>query len=206
MVRELNYNLEPIDAEGDEIRATVVNRAIELLEREKILIAEYTDDDLINFALEWKDLCGDDTKRARKLLVSRVDGELTALEWVHQNYTLDRLFCLYEFSVYCEWLSIGELIRHFGDFLRVFIALEGTKPSWCIVPFHLLLKVGYSELWRRYRTYVICEWLKSHWKEAYDHFENNIGTLESLPKVRDLEYSQVFTQYKKIRIGRKNDL
>ena len=205
MVRELNYHLEPIDAEGDKIRATIVSRAIELLEREKLVILEYSDDSLVDFALEWKDLCGDDTKRARKLLTSKVVEGVTALEWINQNYSLDRLFCLYEFSVYCEWLDVGEIIRHFGDFLRVFITLEGQRPSWCSGPFHLVLKVGYSELWRQYRTYVICEWLKVHWNEAYSHFENNIGVLDSLPKLRDLEYSQVFTQYKKMRMNRKGD-
>lgn len=198
-MRALNYTLEPIDSGGDKIRSTVITRGVELLEREKIVIPQYTDDDLVNFALEWKDLSGVDTKSARRVLAQCVEVDCTALEWVCRNYSLDRLFCLYEFSVYCEWLDVVEIIQHFGDFLRVFIALEGSKPSWCTVTFHLLLKVAYVELWRLYRTHVICEWLEDHWDEAVDHFERNIGNLASLPKIRDLEYSHVYTQYNRMR-------
>lgn len=199
MVRAFNYELEPIDVDGNKIREVVINRAIELLEREKLEIPAYADDEIINFALEWQGLSGLDTKRVRGFLNKPLKDGITPLEWVFENYSLDRLFCLYEFTVYCEWISVSEIIRHFGDFLRVFMTLQGKRPDWYDGPFHLVLKVSYSELWRRYRTYVIREWLKANWKEAEAHFENNVGTLSSLPKVRDLEYKHVYTQYKKMK-------
>jgi hypothetical protein len=126
-----------------------------------------------------------------------VDGKV--LDWVAKNYSVERLYTLYEFTMYCNWIDAKEVVQHFGDFLRVFMTIEGVKPSWCYVPFHVLLHVGYIEIWRTHRTKIVREWLSSHWEEAVDHFENNRGLLESLPKLQGLEYHHVYTQYLSLR-------
>ena len=198
MVGSLGFNLAIIDEDGSKIRAGIVEQGIAVVESDHLEIPLYTDDQVVSFALEWQDLDGLDTKRARKLLMSEIDvGKV--LSWVKQNYSLERLRVLYEFSLYCNWLDSKGVICHFGDLLRVFMTLQGERPSWCAVSYHLLLQVAYVELWKRYRTQSIREWLTLHWQEAVEHFENNRGLLDSLPKLQGMEYHHVYTQYKLLR-------
>ena len=192
------FGLCKLDKEDEQLRFDIIMKALDLIELEKIDVPVFSDDQVVDFALEWSNVNSDLSRIARRLFSYKVEG-ITGLKWVQKNYSISRLRVMYDFSEYCDWIMPDEIIQHFKDVLKVFMALEGVRPSWCSVPFHLFLQVAYTKIFSEHRTKIIIAWLSDNWEEATDFFENNRGTLASFPWDSHIEVSHIFTQYKRFR-------
>ena len=192
------FGLCKLDKEDEQLRFDIIMNALDVIEKERVDVFTYTDDQVIDFALEWSNIDGNLSVLARRLFYFKV-ADINGLKWVQRNYSIPRLRVLYDFSEYCDWLTPDDILRHYKDVLKVFIALQGQKPSWCDVPFHLFLQVAYTQIFSIYRTKLIVKWLGSDWAEAVNFFESNKGALQSFPWESHIEVSHIFTQYKKLR-------
>ena len=193
------FGLCSLNKEDEQLRFDVVMKALDVIEEERVDVPVFSDDQVVDFALEWSSIDGDLSRKARCLFFYVVGDDLSGLKWVQKNYSIPRLRALYDFSEYCDWITPDEIIRHFKDVLKVFMALQGQKPFWCNVPFHLFLQVAYTKVFSEHRTKLIIAWLSDHWDEAVDFFENNRGTLRDFPWDSHIEVSHVFTQYRRLR-------
>ena len=198
----VNLNLAVLDQEGAKIRYELVERALKLIEDERIDVPIYSDDQIADFVLEWQDLERVENKRAKiKLRCKLIDG--TVLDWIFKNYSFERLYILYEFSEYCDWLEPKEVIQHFGDILKIFLAIRGPEPKWYDgKSYHTLLQYAYRDLYKRYRVYLIRKWLNENWVVATKVFEDNIGTLPPFDYLQGVEYHHIYTQYRRM-VGEK---
>lgn len=193
------FGLCKLDKEDEQIRLDVIMKALDVIEKEKIDVPIYTDDQVIDFALEWSGVCSVLSRSARQLLKYKVDVGMSGSRWVQTYYSIPRLRALYDFSEYCDWITPDDIILHFKDVLKVFMALQGLTPSWCKVPFHLFLQVAYTQIFSVYRTKLIIEWLGKNWPTAVDFFEDNRGTLQSFPWESHIEVSHIATQYRRLK-------
>ena len=194
----VDFNVIVLDSEGAKIRYDLVERALKLVEDEKIEVVMCSDDEIADFVLEWQDLERVDNKMAKAKLRCKLEDS-TVLEWVFKTYTLERLYVLFEFSEYCDWLTPKEIVSHFGDLLKLFIAIRGRIPEWYNgSAYHTLLQYGYRELYKRFRTHLIRKWLSENWVEASKVFETGMGSLPSFIQLQGVEYHHVYTQYKRM--------
>ena len=198
MVSE-RFGLYRLDKEDEQLRFDIIMKALDVIEREKVDVPVFSDDQVIDFALEWSNIDGNLARTARRLFLYKVDDDTTGLKWVKNSYSITRLRALYDFSEYCDWILPDEIIQHYKDVLKVFMSLQGRKPEWCSVPFHLFLQVSYTKLFSDYRSRLIVEWLRKNWNEAENFFEDNKGTLQGFPWESHIEVSHVFTQYKRLK-------
>jgi hypothetical protein len=187
--------LPPEDAK---VRFELVKAANEVLVKEGLETLFLSSEELLDFILQWNVSDGVRTKEARALLSRYLDEEkCTVLEWVKKSYSYDKLYLLYEFSIYCGWLGAKEIIDHFGLTLNVFYSLYGKVPSWCNVPFHLVLRVAYVEVWKVYRSQTIRKWLDENWEEAGKLLGQNIGVpSDDFPHIQGVEWHHVQTIYR----------
>ena len=194
----VDLKLAVLDPEDARTRFELVERAVKLAVEEKLVTREYTDNEIADFVLEWQDLERVDNKVAKAKLHCRINN-VSVLEWVFQNYTFERLYIMFEFSEYCDWLTPKEIIQHFGDLLKIFFAIRGELPEWYNgSSYHVLLQYAYRDLYKRYRTHLIREWLIKNWDVAVSVFDKNTGTLPVFDDVQGVEYHHIYTQYKKM--------
>ena len=195
----MTLKLMKLDRNDEQLRADIILAATDLIRAEKIDIPTYTNDDVLDFVLEWYDLSGRISVLARKEFSRVVVNGETTLDWIRGEYSISRLEICYRFSSYCDWLDPKEIIQHWGDLVKVFLAVQGSTPSWWkgVVPYHCLLQNAYTYLYRSYRVKIICVWLQAHWEEAVNYFEYNTGIL-SFPYPWGVEEYHVYTQYRRL--------
>ena len=194
----VDLKLATLDAEGAKLRYELVERALKLIEAEKLEVLEATDDQIADFVLEWQDLERVDNRDAKLRLHCKIKDD-TVLEWVFKNYSFERLYVMFEFSEYCDWLTPKEIIQHFGDLLKLFIAIRGKTPEWYSgKAYHVILQYAYRDLYKRYRVHLIREWLATNWVAASRVFEDNVGALPSFEALQGVEYHHIYTQYRKM--------
>lgn len=194
----VDLKLAALDQEGAKIRYELVERALKLIEDEKINIPEYSDDQVADFVLEWQDLERIDNRQAKIKLRCKLDDG-TVLEWLFKSYSFERLYVLFEFSEYCDWLTPKEIIQHFGDLVKLFLAIRGDVPEWYGgKSYHTILQYAYRDLYKRYRVYVIRKWLNENWVVVSRVFEDNIGVLPPFDVLQGVEYHHIHTQYRKM--------
>jgi GNAT superfamily N-acetyltransferase len=191
----VNLNIATLDSDDAKLRFEIVEEALEVIEREGIEVRDYSDEELAAFVSEWQDLSGADTKAAKKLLT------VENIRWLEQNYSYPRLLAFCNFVEYCEWLAPREIVQHYGDLLKLFLALRGPKPPWCLgVPYQRVLRVALSQVHSEYRTERIRQWLSEHWVEACRMFGDSTGApTEDFPMLMGVTWGHVYTQYKRIR-------
>jgi len=194
----VDLNLAVLDEESAKVRYELVERALEVIEEEKLDVPKYTDDDIADFVLEWQDLERVDNKQAKIKLKCKL-GDGTVLDWMFKNYTFERMYVMFEFSEYCDWLESREIVQHFGDLLKLFLAIRGPHPEWYNgKSYHVLLQYAYRALYREYRVFMIREWLEKNWEIATKVFETNMGVLPPFDSIQGVEYHHIYTQYRKM--------
>jgi len=199
----VGLDLLPLDTEGAKLRYDIVNKALKLIDTEHIVVGDYTDDEIADFLLEWQDLSRTSNSTAKLKLRSLVEG-ISVLEWVYNHYSLERLYVMYEFSEYCDWLSSREIIQHFGDLVKLFLAIRGPNPEWYSGGyFHRILQYAYRELFKKYKVFLIRKWLNENWELAVNVFEKRQGTLDSFPYLQGIDYQHIHTQYRKLVENRR---
>lgn len=191
----VNLNIAQLDRDDAKLRFEIVEEALEVLEKDGIEVEDYSDEALAKFVQEWQDLTGEDTRNAKKLLSAE------RLVWIEATYSYKRLVAFCDFVEYCEWLAPPDIVKHYGDLLKLFIALRGPIPSWSIgVPYQRVLRVAFSQVHSAYRGEMIRRWLNKHWKEAVKMLEDHMGAPgEDFPEVMGVTWGHVYTQYKKMQ-------
>ena len=186
--------------EDDKLRFELLQDADRLLSEENIKINEFTNDELIDFILTWHVEDRIRTKVARALLSVWLEKEeCTVRQWIKKNYSFNRMYVLYEFSNYCSWISPSDIINHFGESLNIFLSIYGETPNWCTVPYHLLIRVAYTDVWIDYRTKKIKDWIEEHWEKANQLFSQFSGVPdEDFPYIPGVEWHHFYTVYKHV--------
>jgi len=191
-----------LQPEDDQMRKDLVLQAFDLIKKERIKVPKYAPEDVVDFALQWRDVDGTDGQNARRMLMNTLDEKGTrVLTWIFANYSHNRLYIIWQFTRnFGDWLTPELLVQYFGDLLKLFMALQGEVPTWSSgVPYQEVLSNGFIIINREYRTWVINNYLRDHWEEATELFEEHSGVpSEDFPKIPGVEYSHVYTQYKKL--------
>jgi len=192
-----------LDKTDEKLRGDLIRDAIMLVELEKIDIPAYTTEEVADFALSWPGLTGKVAKQVKEVLLESL-GDGTVLEWVGKNYSIDRLEVFYRFSGYCDWLGPKEIAEHFGELLKLFMAIQGKAPKWCYIPFHDLLSRAYVHLSTRQRGETIRRWLRSHWVAVQRYFDGD-GKPMNFPYSGGVDERDVYTQYKKVGLEKARE-
>ena len=193
----MDLKLSVLSPEDHKVRGDLIMAAYELITEEKINVPKYTDEDVVNFVLEWQYPRSLTRERIRQICSS----DSTIAPKVYSVYSHDRLYILYRFAVWCEWFPPVEIVRTFKDTLKLFMAIRGAVPEWWAtdIPFQALLRTVYVEVNRWSRARQIREYLANNWSEAVRLFEDHEGIpSEDFPVLPGTEYSHIYTQYKKM--------
>lgn len=185
--------LRKLNKEDSKLREDLIVDAISLIESEKIKVPKYSKVAIAEFALSWPGLRGSVSSQLRRALSGMI-SDVSVLDWIDAHYSIKRLGVFYRFSTYCDWLSPKEIIEHFGDILKIFMAIQGDAPNWCSVPYHNLLQKAYVQLARKYRNQFVREWLRDHWSSATRFFDGD-GKPLNFPYEDLIDLSFVYTQY-----------
>lgn len=196
----VELRIEKLDSSDAELRYNVVEYATKVLTDLDLELQSFTDEEVADFVCEWRVVGKNINDSARSLLkVEILEGE-KVLDWVWRNYKFERLYALANFYTYCEWLNPQEIVRHFGDLLKLFMSLQGPTPSWCYVPFHVLLSQAFKYFYRLYRKEKIDEYLENNWNEATMLFENDEGVpSEEFEAVPEAKYVHFYSRYREVQ-------
>ena len=193
-----------LDTEDAKLRYDVVKNGLDIMESEGMKISETSDEIVAEFVGGYYGLQGCDSQVARKLLGYKINGE-NVYSWIKRNYTHERLYAMYEFSNYCDWLVPKEIVNHFGKkLLCLFRELQGDPPKWCVdVPFHLVLQVAFVKRNAGVRKDAINKYLDKHWDEAEEYFDEYLPSPKHMMDMFSnfptgiIEMHHVFTVYRR---------
>lgn len=193
--------LSVLDPEDAEMRKELIEDAYNLIKREKIPVPKYADEEVVDFVLEWQY----PRRHARDRVSQVCESDSGVAPRIYEVYSHERLYILYRYAVWCEWLSPEEMLRAFSDLTKLFMAIRGKTPDWWHedVPFQALLRAVFIEVNRRLRAQRIREYLSNNWEEAERLFEDREGVPSGdFPSLPGLEYSHVYTQYRRMQKDR----